>query len=183
MPLSDQERQLFRANVADVKPLTCDQTEPFRVKRKVRVRRDDCAFADSTEDNRVDMLSDSIDWIDLDCGETISWLREGHENRWLKRLRQGYYPVQGQLDLHGLTIAQARDALKVALQAAHNDHLHCICIVHGKGYGSGSRGAVLKAKVNQWLRLRDDVRAFASAPAAQGGQGAVLVLLLPSRSR
>jgi DNA-nicking Smr family endonuclease len=49
--------------------------------------------------------------------------------------------------------------------------------VHGKGLHSDSGVPVLKNLVDRMLRQRADVLAFASAPAAQGGHGAVLVLL------
>jgi DNA-nicking Smr family endonuclease len=48
--------------------------------------------------------------------------------------------------------------------------------VHGKGLGSRQREPVLKGLLRKWL-LREEVLAFSQAPAAQGGSGAVLVLL------
>ena len=53
----------------------------------------------------------------------------------------------------------------------------CVRIVHGKGLHSDSGIPVLKNLVDRMLRQRADVLAFHSAPAAQGGNGAVLVLL------
>jgi DNA-nicking Smr family endonuclease len=50
-------------------------------------------------------------------------------------------------------------------------------IVHGKGLHSDSGVPVLKNLVDRILRQRADVLAYHSAPAAQGGHGAVLVLL------
>jgi DNA-nicking Smr family endonuclease len=54
-------------------------------------------------------------------------------------------------------------------------------IVHGKGHGSRNREPVLKAKLRKWLPRREEVLAFCQAPAAQGGAGALLVLLHPKR--
>jgi DNA-nicking Smr family endonuclease len=53
----------------------------------------------------------------------------------------------------------------------------CVRIVHGKGLNSGTGVPVMKNLVDRVLRQRGDVIAFHSAPAAQGGTGAVLVLL------
>ena len=53
----------------------------------------------------------------------------------------------------------------------------CVRIVHGKGRNSEERLPVLKNLVDRVLRHRADVLAFHSPPAAQGGSGAVLVLL------
>jgi DNA-nicking Smr family endonuclease len=53
-------------------------------------------------------------------------------------------------------------------------------IIHGKGNGSPGREPVLKSKVKTWLVQKDEVIAFAQARAADGGHGALLVLLRPS---
>jgi DNA-nicking Smr family endonuclease len=50
-------------------------------------------------------------------------------------------------------------------------------IVHGKGLGSGTRGPVLKRKVDAALRNWEQVLAFVSARQVDGGTGAVYVLL------
>ena len=52
-------------------------------------------------------------------------------------------------------------------------------MVHGKGNGSPGRQPVLKDKVQRWLAQRGEVIAFAQASGAQGGAGALLVLLAP----
>jgi DNA-nicking Smr family endonuclease len=54
--------------------------------------------------------------------------------------------------------------------------VRCVRVVHGKGRGSHNRVPVLKGLLRTWL-LRVEVLAFSQAPAAQGGSGAVLVLL------
>ena len=50
-------------------------------------------------------------------------------------------------------------------------------IVHGKGNGSPGREPVLKDKVKRWLVQKNQVIAFTQASAADGGHGALLVLL------
>jgi DNA-nicking Smr family endonuclease len=95
----------------------------------------------------------------------------------LRRLRRGHYACREELDLHGLTQAEARSALTRFLAEALAHGHRCVRIIHGKGRGSGGRGPVLKSAVNGWLRRHDVVRAFASAPRRDGGTGAVYVLL------
>ena len=73
--------------------------------------------------------------------------------------------------------AQAESSLRAFLAEARLEGHGCVRIVHGKGLRSGDSGPVLKALVDRMLRLRSDVLAFASAPAPEGGSGAVLVLL------
>jgi DNA-nicking Smr family endonuclease len=50
-------------------------------------------------------------------------------------------------------------------------------IVHGKGLGSGTRGPILKRKVDTLLRSWDQVLAFVAARQVDGGTVAVYVLL------
>ncbi|MDH5572217.1 MAG: Smr/MutS family endonuclease, partial [Gammaproteobacteria bacterium] len=59
----------------------------------------------------------------------------------------------------------------------HAHRIRCVRIIHGKGYGSVSQQPVLKQFVNYWLRQREDIMAFCSARQADGGTGAVYVLL------
>jgi DNA-nicking Smr family endonuclease len=85
--------------------------------------------------------------------------------------------VQGDLDLHGLTRAEARLAVAEFLRESLRHARRCVRIVHGKGLGSKNREPVLKTKVRVWLAQREEVLAFCQAPVAHGGSGAVLVLL------
>jgi DNA-nicking Smr family endonuclease len=85
--------------------------------------------------------------------------------------------VQDQLDLHGMNREQAAVAVGDFLRHCRARHLRCVRIVHGKGLGSHNREPVLKGKLRKWLVVRDEVLGFCQAPAAQGGAGAVLVLL------
>ena len=95
----------------------------------------------------------------------------------LRQLRRGRYPVEDELDLHGLSQASARDQLAEFITSSRHAGLRCVRVVHGKGYRSGARGPVLKIAVNIWLRRHADVLAFTSARAIDGGTGAVYVLL------
>jgi DNA-nicking Smr family endonuclease len=55
--------------------------------------------------------------------------------------------------------------------------LRCLRIVHGKGLRSPGREPVLKKLVLGWLAQHREVLAFCQARAAEGGAGAVIVLL------
>jgi DNA-nicking Smr family endonuclease len=109
-------------------------------------------------------------------GEPLSFRRDEVPPRTLKRLGAGLYAVQDELDLHHLPAAEAERLLKGFLTHARDEGHACVRVIHGKGLRSEA-GPVLKAMVDGVLRHRGDVLAFASAPAAQGGTGAVLVLL------
>ena len=123
-------------------------------------------------------LSDGIDAESLlDTGEALSYLREGVAPNTLKKLRRGDWVVQAHLDLHGMTRDAARDAVAAYLRDAQKHGLRCVRIVHGKGLGSKNREPVLKVKLRGWLTQSDAVLAYVQAHAADGGAGAVLILL------
>ena len=127
-------------------------------------------------------LSDDID-IDtlLDTDETLSFRREGISLEVVRKLRRGHWVVQGALDLHGHTTVEARAALAGFLHACLNEGLRCVRIVHGKGLRSKNREPVLRTKVANWLRQRDEVLAYCQARQCDGGSGAVIVLLKTRR--
>lgn len=113
----------------------------------------------------------------LEAGDALSYRRDEVPGRVLQRLRKGQYAAQDELDLHWSDAAQAETMLRAFLAQARAAGLGCVRIVHGKGLHSETGVPVLKNLVDRMLRHRADVLAFHSAPPAQGGNGAVLVLL------
>ncbi|MDQ3039536.1 MAG: Smr/MutS family protein [Pseudomonadota bacterium] len=113
----------------------------------------------------------------LESGDVLSYRREEVSPMLLKRLARGEYSAQEELDLHGFPARTAEALLREFLRDCRTHGLGCIRIVHGKGRNSEERLPVLKNLVDRVLRHRADVLAFHSPPAAQGGTGAVLVLL------
>jgi DNA-nicking Smr family endonuclease len=107
----------------------------------------------------------------------LSFRRAGIGTDVVARLRRGQWALQGQIDLHGLTRDEARDALAAFIRDSHRRGRRCLRVVHGKGNGSPGREPVLKAKVQRWLAQAAEVIAFAQASGPQGGAGALLVLL------
>lgn len=114
---------------------------------------------------------------ELEAGDMLSYRREGVPPLVLKRLARGEYAAQEELDLHGLPARTAEALLREFLRDCRAHGVGCVRIVHGKGMNSGERLPVLKNLVDRVLRHRADVIAFHSPPVAQGGAGAVLVLL------
>lgn len=125
-----------------------------------------------------DSLSDSLAWdIGLESGDELLYAREGLGKQHLRKLRRGHWSIRDQLDLHGMTSDQARPAVAGFISRCAAEGLRCIRIIHGKGLGSPGREPVLKKKLSRWLAQRDEVLAFCQAPPAEGGSGAVLILL------
>jgi DNA-nicking Smr family endonuclease len=113
----------------------------------------------------------------LETDEALSYGRPGISPDTLRKLRRGHWVIQHQLDLHGLRTDAAREALAEFLRGACKRGLRCVRVVHGKGLGSVNKEPVLKNKVRNWLVQKDEVIAFCSARPADGGTGAVVVLL------
>ncbi|MEX0637498.1 MAG: Smr/MutS family protein [Burkholderiales bacterium] len=162
--------EALRRALAGVKPLAPPQ-RPAPPPVPAQTRRDErAALAES--------LNGPVSADDaLDSGVELTYLRAGMSRLVLRRLRRGHWVVQDSLDLHGMNRWEA--ALQVAqfVRAAAVRGLRCVRIVHGKGLGSRNREPVLKGKLRAWLAPRDEVLAFCQAPAAEGGAGALLVLL------
>jgi DNA-nicking Smr family endonuclease len=106
-----------------------------------------------------------------------TFVRPGLRSDVLAKLRRGHWSLQGEIDLHGATSDEAKDALADFLLDARARGARCVRIIHGKGLTSPGREPVLKGKVRRWLAHWDDVLAYCEAPRHAGGGGAVLVLL------
>ena len=171
--IKDEERELFRAAVRDVRPLRHAKRVPEREHRKAR--------ASSRRADEAQVLADSLalDAADLDVesGEEIRYRRDDVAESVLRRLRRGEFAVRDEIDLHGMKQDEARQALGACLAEAALHGRLCVRVIHGKGRGSGHRGPVLKSAVNRWLRRHAAVRAFCSARRSDGGTGALYVLL------
>lgn len=113
----------------------------------------------------------------LEAGDALGYRRGEVPPQVLRRLARGEYSAQEELDLHGLPARTAESLLREFLKDCRTHGVGCVRIVHGKGRNSEERLPVLKNLVDRVLRQRADVLAFHSPPAAQGGTGAVLVLL------
>lgn len=123
-----------------------------------------------------EMRTQSLDALAHAMGEVLEFRRDEVPPRTLKRLKRGEYAVQDELDLHRMRVDEAEAAMRAFFADVRRRQFPCIRLVHGKGLRSEA-GPVLKALVDRVLRHRGDVLAFCSAPPAQGGTGATLVLL------
>ena len=123
-------------------------------------------------------LSDLFD-VDglLDDDPTLSYAKEGVGPDILKKLKKRHWPIQDELDLHGMTVEAARGQLGDFVQRRVRRGVRCVRIIHGVGYGSRNGEPVLRSVVRSWLVQLDEVVAFCGAERAEGGHGALIVLL------
>jgi DNA-nicking Smr family endonuclease len=171
---SDDDAELFREAVRDVKPLPQRERVPV-------ARRKPPPRAQFTAADRAMVLVESLSGLGpgeiLDTGDEISFRRAGVQDGVMRKLKRGEYRVEDVCDLHGLRAEEAKLALRQFLADALARRLRCVRIIHGKGMGSGPRGPVLKNAVNLILRKTAPVLAFTSARRVDGGTGAINVLL------
>jgi len=171
----DDPAALFRHAAGDAAPL------PARNRAELE-RPPPAPHPRKREEDEAAVLHESIaaplsfeDRIDI--GDEGVHLRDGLPRRVLADLRRGRWVVQDELDLHGLTRDQARDALGHFLHAALEHGHRCVRLIHGKGLGSPGREPVLKHLSRGWLMQREEILAFCQARPHDGGEGALLILL------
>lgn len=169
----DDESDLFRKSVGKIRPVKQDKIPPHRPRRKPLPEQ---TWLDQKEVINS-LLSDDYDAAEIETGEELLHIRPGLQQTVIRKLRRGQYAIEAELDLHGATVTQARDAVNVFLGNARARGKRCVRIIHGKGNSSVGKFPVLKGKVNTWLRQKDEVLAFCSARRNDGGTGAVYVLL------
>ena len=164
---------LFRQAIQGVSPLRASDKALLPGTHPPPIPRQTPAHEQSSAG---DVLSDHIA-LEIGAGDEWAFLRPGVSRQTLRRLRRGYWKIEAQLDLHGYTREEARQALVVFLDASSKRGFRCVRVIHGKGLSSRDHEPVLKARVGGWLAQRADVLAFCQARPEEGGSGAVLVLL------
>ncbi len=167
----DDEESLFLAEMSGVTPLRPDN--------KVRIKKTPNKSPHNISNEELTFAIDdvfSMTEMREECPEILSFSRSGLQHNILKKLRLGKNPIEHALDLHGLTVDQARNELVEFLGECEAANIRYAIIVHGKGFRSKDK-PVIKPMINRWLRAVDNVLAFHSAQPKDGGSGAVYVLL------
>lgn len=172
---AEVDANLFRRSVGDVAPLAPADKIVAVAPRPLPVAKQHMADEQAA---LQESLSDefSVETL-LDTDEALSFARNGIGPDTLRKLRRGHWVIQSQLDLHGLRTEEAREALAEFLRNAGKRGVRCVRVIHGKGLGSINKEPVLKNKVRNWLVQKEEVIAFCQARAADGGAGALVVLL------
>ncbi|MFG6667972.1 Smr/MutS family protein [Halomonas sp. HNIBRBA4712] len=178
-PAPDEEISAFRQALeqAGVRRIAHNQADPGKPKperdaqaarRQAAVTRDTVQATGRTSDGRVEAVRPS---------EYLEFSVVDLPYRTFSQLKRGQTPWQAGLDLHGYTLEEARIELESFLTDAAAERLQCVLVVHGKAWGATADFPVLKSHTNAWLREWPGVLAFCSAVDADGGTGAVYVLL------
>ncbi len=179
-PVTDPEsdRALFEAAMADVKRITQN------ICAKQQLHKPDAAESDKTDESETllhlqELIETGKGFVVADTPEYIEGIGYNVNREVAKRLHNGEFSIQGHIDLHGLTVENAREAFENFLKESITAGKRMVLIIHGRGLSSPAK-PILKTKVIKWLTAgpwRKRVMAFTSARLCDGGAGATYVLL------
>lgn len=178
-PLVEDEDAFFREAIGPVEPVRGGPRIAAPPPPADRLR----AFVDADEevlDTLCELVAGTGPFDLADSDEYVEGSVAGLDRRILRRLRRGDYAIQAHIDLHGLTRAEAKEALEAFVERSRHRGLRCVLVVHGRGLHSRDQIPVLKESVQVWLsrgRIARNVLAFTTARPHDGGAGAVYVLL------
>jgi DNA-nicking Smr family endonuclease len=177
--ISDAERKLFRDTVGAVRPVRNDRVTrtPRPPQRRKKIQRDIQDQSQAVIPPFSDQFLAAAAEEPIAAADTLFYARSGLQRKTLRRLKRGQLRNEAVLDMHGLTVDEARQCLAEFIDDCRRQRLRSVLIIHGKGYRSSAARPVLKSMVNNWLRQHDGVVAFCSARPGDGGTGALYVLL------
>jgi DNA-nicking Smr family endonuclease len=176
-----EEDNFFREAMAGVATLDCNTVEPRKPGPLAKPSRRPL-FEEELEAyaQLVDLVSGDGRFDIQSTEEYIEGAIIGADPELLHKLRCGDFSVQAHYDLHGMTAAEAREAVERFILSSVIKGLRCVLIIHGRGLNSQDQMPVLKERMSSWLKrgsLKRLVLAFATAQPCDGGAGAMYVLL------
>ena len=170
--------QLFEFSTKDVVPLGWSTDQ---LKAKPISRPKGPPICNNEDLMLLQEVVRNIGEIDLrNSGEYIEGVPHPEGSRWLSRLRKGFYSIQAHLDLHGLTLTEARESFDAFIHQSLIHGYSCVRVIHGRGKHSKGHQPKLKRYLVKWLNTRQmskRVIAFATARLVDGGGGALYILL------
>jgi DNA-nicking Smr family endonuclease len=178
----DGQDSAFRDAVRDVSPLNWKRRERAAVRIEAtagQLRRREQAVAEPLLPAEEVLTLGEVPSVGPH--DVLSWKIDGVQEGVFRNLRLGRYAIEGALDLHRHTVAQAREALLAFLTTARARGWRSVLISHGRGERSPTP-ARIKSYVAHWLTQYPDAIAFHSAERRHGGAGSVYVLLRKSRA-
>ena len=185
--LSESDKKIFREHMINVRPLKPSNslpiTPPLSTKKndQYTIKQHYASYQKSTHTEPDSIIATPA--YPVQAQDKLFFSHSGLQIKQQKRLKQGKITIQASIDLHGMTVTEALSTLENFLHQAQNHQFRCLHIIHGKGLtltkknNSASQHPVLKNTINTWLRNHPAVLAFSSCQPADGGSGAVYVLL------
>jgi len=169
------DEEIFLDAMADVREIKEFREIPFKKSSVIKprlVRADDSLeiLRQIVNGKRKIRLSDTgeyMEWINYDIRKDIT-----------QRLHQGEFSVQDYIDLHGMTLCEAKETLQLFFRESIKKQIFCVKVIHGRGLRS-PRGPVLKEALKNWLQgtFKKWVLAYSTAKDCDGGLGATYIIL------
>lgn len=176
------DRRMFDEEMAGVNPLQLEGRVVLNKRGSSEhsyAARRAAALASAVKHNYL-----SASEVDLlDPYSLLEYRCDGVQNGVFRKFKQGKYALEARLDLHKMTVDQARREVFEFIHDAEEAGLRTVMIVHGRGLSSSGKAAVLKSYVNVWLPEFASVLGFCSAQPREGGAGAVYVMLKKSEQK
>ncbi len=177
---------LFREAFAGVRPL--DATRSARLPVEPHVEHEHKVVSEDAEvvARLSDLVSGQGTFDVTETEEYVEGARVGIDPRMVTRLRRGEFAMQEHVDLHGMIQPAAHEALTAFIVDSVRKGHRSVLVVHGRGLGSPGGRPVLKHATVQWLShgtIGGHVLAFTTARPADGGAGAMYVLLRREKQR
>lgn len=181
--MTEEDKSTFHTAMADVTPIKkgniTAQYSPKKLQQQsketlqqLRKRQREQSDYATIETRKIDKFSKPVGAF-----ETLLYHQKGIRLQELSKLKKGEFEVSAELDLHGLTLDDAKVVIHEFIREAYHLKKRYIRIIHGKGYNSRDEYPALKNLVNQELKTLKAVLAFSSAPVRSGGTGAVNIFL------
>jgi DNA-nicking Smr family endonuclease len=175
----DEEGRLFKKAMAGVVPVSHNKLgvmDPGRNRKETTLAEETLC---DTLHRLEQLVNEGKGFVVADTPEYIAGVGPGVHPSVSRYLHAGRFSIQAYIDLHGLSVVKACEALDEFFKEAITSGKRAVCVVHGRGLSSPDQ-PVLKAMFRQWLTTgpwRKWVIAFSSARATDGGAGATYVLL------
>lgn len=112
----------------------------------------------------------SDDYQPLLQEDPIRYSRENSDPNELKKLRRVFYAPEFFLDLHGLTLQEAKKEIAALIAVCLKENANCACIMYGHGKN------ILKKQTPMWLAQHPNIICFHQATKEFGGSAALLIL-------
>jgi len=177
-PSDQDDINLFRQEIGEVEHITQDKIIPVTTPTPVATPRNNTL--PESEARLADIYAPSEL---VGSEESLRFRRSGIQERQLTKLGNGQIKIDAELDLHGMIIPVAHQALVDFIADCLNYNIRGARVIHGKGWSSKHHKPILKTKLNHWLREMDDVLAFCSARIEDGGTGALYLLLRKNKKK
>lgn len=172
----------FFKSMEDVKPIHSEKRIHLRkesiTQYTLKARRE---AAENEERPPIDPLADG-EVEQLAPHAVLEFQRSGVQHGVYKQFRLGRYSIDARLDLHRMTVVEARKAVFQFIRDCIGHDIRCALITHGKGEGR-KKPAVLKSYLAHWLPQIGEVLAFHSAQPHHGGTGSCYVMLKKSQKK